>query len=90
MHLAKFNAKQKKEFLKIFNLVETQYLEMMDAYYKKDSNKALKLTDKKDEIVDLCDKFYLKNRSTAWTAFLITEMKHMLIRVYSIGRAIYQ
>lgn len=90
MNLVKFNQKQKKEFINIFNKIEEQYHEMMEAYYKKDVAKALKLCDNKEEILELCDNFYTKNKSLDWIGFLITQMKNMLIRVYSVGRVVYQ
>lgn len=90
MRLIKLNEKQKKEFARIFNRIEDQYIKMMDTYYKKDIAQALKLLDNKEEIMDQINEFYLKNKNTDWVGYLTTELKHMLIRIYSIGRVVYQ
>ncbi|MCK4589398.1 MAG: phosphate uptake regulator PhoU [Nanoarchaeota archaeon] len=90
MNYADFNQKQKKQFIKIFNQIEDQYIKMMDAYYKKDKETAFKLCDNKESIIEQINDFYLKNKNTDWIGYLTTELKHMIIRVYSIGRVIYQ
>ncbi len=41
MGLVKFSEKQKKEFIKILGKIDQQFVEMMEAYYKKDFEKDL-------------------------------------------------
>jgi len=90
MRIVKFNEKQKKELIKLFALIEQQYLDMMDAYYNNNREKALKICDDKDRIVELCQDFYKKNKKSDWVGFLTNNLKTMLIRIHSIGRVIYQ
>lgn len=90
MRLVKFNEKQKKEFIKIFSRIEEQFIEMMDAYYKKDRKKALKLCDNKEDIIKQCNDFYKKNKNVDWVGYLTTQLKTMIIRIYSVGRVVYQ
>jgi len=90
MGLVKFSEKQKKEFIKILGKIDQQFVEMMEAYYKKDVEKALKICDTKEEMMELCHAFYLKNKKCDWIGYLTNNLKTMVTRIHSMGRVIYQ
>lgn len=80
----------KDDFLKLFNSMENNYLEMMKSFYKKDPSLAHQIHDRKQGCVKENEIFYNKHRSIIGIAFLVNQLKSFANNTHNIGRSIYQ
>jgi phosphate uptake regulator len=89
MHRIKLPKEKQEEFLKILTMLKENYLRMLKAYYDKDIKLADVALDKRMDIVNVAEEFYLKNRDVDWIGFLIERTKAAAGHTTSIGRAMY-
>ncbi len=82
--------KEKKEFEKLFREVRDNYVTTMKAYYTKDIQLAYSIANKKNNQITACDDFYLRNRHSAWTGYLVDRLKRMISAIHRVGRLIYE
>ncbi len=87
---AKLKGKRASDFVILYSKIESHYLETMKIYHNKDKESAIKLTDKKQYYIELCDE-YLKNYiNSKWVPNLIERLKIMINEIHSILRIVYE
>ena len=90
MRIIKLPSKEQAKFVKLYQELEQNYLDMMKAYYTQDRKIALDIASLKEQMVEKCDKFYDDNPNTKWIAHLVNRTKTLISAIHEIGRVIYQ
>ncbi|MBS3156284.1 hypothetical protein J4413_03570 [Candidatus Woesearchaeota archaeon] len=83
----KFEDKELEGIITIYNQIESSYLQVMKALYKKDKELAHNIADNKFSIIDDCDKLFKKTKNK-WTVAIIEKLKEMESYVRNISRIV--
>ncbi len=86
----KLSDKSKKVFVKLLEDVETNYLQILRAYYRSNMDVAHEVTGKRGELIKRCDDFLDKNKDIADIGYLVYNIKGLIVNISSIARTIYQ
>ena len=84
-----FDAEKQKEFTLILEKIRQNYLKTMKAYYDKNMELVHEVINNRMELIELCDKFYLENRSKKWIGFAMERTKSLMSHVTHLGRVLY-
>jgi len=87
---AKLKNKRAFDFINLYSKIESCYIETMKVYYNKDREAALKLTTKKLEYVESCDKYLDNNINIKWVPNLVERLKIMINEIHSILKVVYE
>jgi len=86
----KFSKKMKEDFMRIFEKIEQNYLDIMISFYKSNSETAHLIHERKRGIIKECDEFYEEYHDSRWSGYLVNHLKTLTTNVHNIGRSIYQ
>jgi len=83
----KFDKKELDEMIAIYNRIESSYLQVMKALYKKDKELAHSIADSKFSIIEDCDSLFKKTKNK-WVVAIIEKLKGMESYVRNIARIV--
>lgn len=90
MRLIKISRPQQERFEKIFQNTRDLYLGTMKAFYAKDTTEALRLSNKKKELMTELDPFYQKNSSAEYMPHAVDRLRRLISYVHHLGQLVYQ
>ncbi|MBW2972400.1 phosphate uptake regulator PhoU [Candidatus Woesearchaeota archaeon] len=74
----KFKKQEQDHFYRLYSQVEKYYLDSMDVFYNRDSEKAFKLMPQKKKLIKQCKDFYRQNWEHEWVPVILEKMKAMI------------
>jgi len=90
MNETKLSAKSKKVFVELLGDIESNYLDIIKAYFKKDIEMAHKLVNERGPLIKRCDDFFMNNKDAPMIGYLIYNTKGLIVGTSAIARTIYQ
>jgi len=90
MHEVKLSKEKQKEFVDYLNRAKSNYLETMKSFYNKDILLAHEVAERKKELINDIDKFYVNNRKIDWTGYLTNHFKRLVANIHKMGRVVYE
>ena len=77
------------DILKLYEVLVENYVEAMNSYYSKDTNKAYKLSIRRKDIYKNCDRLYDKHWNKKGVAIALERIKDISSLVHNLCRRIY-
>jgi len=90
IRLIKLNKNKQKKITALFNQAKENYLDSMKAFYTNEVSLAHHVAERKHDLMESYEKFYLENRHTDWIAYLVNHSKRMINTIHKLGRLVYQ
>ncbi|MBW2997643.1 hypothetical protein KY349_04860 [Candidatus Woesearchaeota archaeon] len=79
-----FSKQEYGEFYELFSTIEQYYMDAIDAFYKKDPDKAMNLVMQRKKLIKQCKDFYRQSWNHEWVPVILEKLKSIIADTKSL------